>query len=187
MIQTVFSHHKKQAALALAACLLASGNFLSSAHAQKTAPAIGMPNPMVKYATIREASKAAGFPPLYLPEISGYHVTNAFVISKNTVDIRYARDGETNKTLTLRTSSAKRQQTKDISGIYGVKWIQRNIDDTTVFLAKVPAESAAYHEGYAAYWQQDGMLFSAYAQNISEPEFTYLLKDGLLDLSHIYF
>ena len=94
---------------------------------------------MVKYATVREASKAAGFPPLYLTEISGYHVANAFVISKNTVDIRYARDGETNKTLTLRTSSAKRQQTKDISGIYGVKWIQRNIDDTTVFLAKVPS------------------------------------------------
>ena len=75
MIQTVFSHHKKQAALALAACLLASGNFLSSAHAQKPAPAVGMQNPMVEYATVREASKAAGFPPLYLPEISGYHET----------------------------------------------------------------------------------------------------------------
>ena len=187
MIPKFFSSHNKQAALALATCLLASGSFLTSAHAQKTAPAVGMPNPMVEYATVQEAAKAAGFTPLYLPEISGYHVTNAFVISKNTVDIRYARDGETNKTLTLRTSPAKRQQTKDISGIYSVKWIQRNIDDTTVFLAKVPAESAAYHEGYAAYWQQDDMLFSAYAPNISEPEFTHLLKDGLLDLSHIYF
>ena len=186
MMEPIVSASKKHAATLLAACLLASGSF-GSAAAKSTSPAVGMPNPMVEYASVREASQAAGFTPLYLPEISGYHVSNAFVISNNLVDIRYTRDGEPSKTLTLRTAPAKRQQTKDISGIYGVKWLQRNIDDTTVFMAKVPAESKACHDGYAAYWQQDGMLFSAYAENISEAEFTHLLKDGLLDLSRIYF
>lgn len=148
MMEPIVSASKKHAAALLAACLLASGSF-GSAAAKSASPAVGMPNPMVEYASVR--------------------------------------DGEPGKTLTLRTAPAKRQQTKDISGIYGVKWLQRNIDDTTVFMAKVPAESKACHDGYAAYWQQDGMLFSAYAENISEAEFTHLLKDGLLDLSRIYF
>lgn len=171
----------------LTACFLFSGSFLGSASASKAAQGVGMPNPMIEYTSVQDAAKAAGFTPLYLPKISGYHVSSTFVISKGTVDIRYTHDGEPDKTLTLRTAQAKKQKTKDISGICSVNWTQQTIDDTNVFLTKVPAESKASHDGYAARWEQDGMLFSVYAENISEPEFMYLLKDGLLDLSRIYF
>ena len=102
------------------------------------------------------------------------------------MDIRYARDGETNKALTLRTSPAKRQQTKDISGIYGVKWEKQNIDGIETAIAKVPALSKPEQDGYAAHWSVNGMLFSVTAEHISQPEFLHLLKTGLIDLSRHY-
>ena len=150
---------------------------------------VGMPNPMVSYDTVQSAAKEAGFQPLYLPEISGYHVDFVYVISKNVVDIGYTRDGDTATTLRVRTARASSQSGDDISGIYGAKWRTQTIDGTKVSIAKVDGvdRSQTNPDGYAAHWQIGDMLYSVSAEHIAQPEFTHLLKTGLLDLSQHYY
>lgn len=151
---------------------------------------VGMPNPMVSYDTVQAAAKEAGFQPLYLPEISGYHVDFVYVISKNVVDIGYTRDGDTETTLRVRTARASSQgSSKDLSGVYSVKWQTQTIDNTKVSIAKVEGadKSKTNPDGYAAHWQIGDMLYSVSAEHIAQPEFMHLLKDGLLDLSEHYY
>lgn len=149
--------------------------------------AVGMPNPMVSYDTVEAAKAAAGFQPLYLPSISGYHVSNVWVIAGDTIDIEYKADGSTTATFRLRTARCTELVNDNISGIYGVKWHKEKAAGLTVAIATVPAESKAYPDGYAAHWQHNNMLFSISAQNISRPEFMHLLSSGLIELSKTYF
>lgn len=150
---------------------------------------VGMPNPMVSYDTVQAAAKEAGFQPLYLPAISGYHVDFVYVISKNVVDIGYTRDGDTETTLRVRTARASSQGNKDISGVYGVKWQNQTIDNTKVSIAKVEGvdKSKTNPDGYAAHWQIGDMLYSVSAEHIAQPEFMHLLETGLVDLSAHYY
>ena len=150
---------------------------------------VGMPNPMVSYDTVQAAAKEAGFQPLYLPEISGYHVDFVYVVSKNVIDIGYTRDGDTETTLRVRTARASSQSSDDISGVYSVKWKTQTIDNTKVSIAQVPGvdRSKTNPDGYAAHWQVGDMLYSVSADHIAQPEFMHLLKTGLLDLSQHYY
>ena len=185
-------HKKNQSKIQLrsllAAALLATAGLTGTAQASSHPDVmVGMPNPMVEYGSVRDAARAAGFTPLYLPALSGYHVSFVYVIDKTTVDIGYTRDGDANTTLRLRTARSSSLQTRDISGIYSVEWKDKTLDDVPVAIASVPALSKDVRDGYAAHWSVDGWLFSVYAEQIAQPEFLHLLQDGLIDLSRHYY
>ena len=185
-------HKKNQSKIQLrsllAAALLATAGLTGTAQASSHPDVmVGMPNPMVEYGSVRDAARAAGFTPLYLPALSGYHVRFVYVIDKTTIDIGYTRDGNTNTTLRLRTARSSSLQTRDISGIYSVEWKDKTLDDIPVAIAKVPALSKENRDGYAAHWSVDGWLFSVSAEQIAQPEFLHLLQDGLIDLSRHYY
>lgn len=143
-----------------------------------------IPNPIVTYNTVQDAAKAAGITPLYLPKISGYHVDYISVIDKDTVDLGYVRDGETQTRLRVRTTKTNFTH---VSGVNGAKWKQQSIDQMKVAVAELPAVTSTDSKGYAAEWQKDGYHFSVTAENISSAEFQNLLEDGLVDLSEHYF
>lgn len=170
----------KQAALLFTTGILLVNNPAITKAADE--PVMGMPNPMVEYDSVIDARKAAGFMPLHLPEISGYHVKEVFVYHKDLVDIRYAADNSQTQ-MQIRTAKAGRQSGDDISGIYGAKWEKESIAGIEVAIAKLPAGS----NGYAAHWSINGMLFSVTAEHIAQPEFQHILKSGLVDLSRHYF
>ena len=151
------------------------------------APAVGMPNPMKNYDTVAEAKAAAGFQPLYLPSISGYHVSQVWVIGGDVIDIEYMADGKTNAKFRLRTARCTELTNDNISGIYGAKWKPEKVAGQEVSIARIPAESRAYPDGYAAHWTYNNMLFAINAENIGKPEFMHLLETGLIELSKNYF
>jgi hypothetical protein len=167
------------AAGAFAAAGLMTAGMTTTANA-----AAQIPNPIVEYNTVQDAAKAAGITPLYLPKIAGYHVDYISVISKDTVDLGYVRDGETQTKLHVRTTKTN---ITHLSRINGAKWAQQNIDNTKVAVTELPAVTSTDPKGYAAEWQKDGYHFSVTAENISSAEFQNLLKDGLVDLSDHYF
>lgn len=150
---------------------------------QTASAATQIPNPIVDYATVQEAAKAADLTPLYLPKIAGYHVTNISVIDKDTVDIAYVRDGATETTLRVRTT---KHRIDHLSGVNGATWTKKPIHDTVVNIAAIPTVDAAQN-GYAAEWKQDDYYFSVMAESISASEFENLLTEGFVDLSEHYF
>ena len=82
---------------ALLAALTAGSCCLSTVITGGTASAaplgsVGMPNPMKAYDSVAEAKAAAGFQPLYLPSMTGYHVSHVWVIAGDTIDIEYTAD-----------------------------------------------------------------------------------------------
>ncbi|SHK48448.1 hypothetical protein SAMN05216582_10584 [Selenomonas ruminantium] len=171
----------------LALCsALAVGSFCFSTANAAEKP-VGIPNPMVSYDTVEAAKAAAGFQPLYLPSVSGYHVSQVWVVAGDVIDIEYLADGQTATRFRLRTARCTEQMNEDISGLYGVKWHKKTIAGLPVSVATVPAESKAYPDGYAAHWQHNNMLFSISAENIGQPEFMHLLASGLVELSKNYF
>lgn len=167
------------AAGAFAAAGLMTTGMMTTANA-----AAQIPNPIVEYNTVQDAAKAAGITPLYLPKIAGYHVDYISVIGKDTVDLGYVRDGETQAKLRVRTTKTS---ITHLSGINGAKWQQQNIANTKVAVTELPAVTSTDPKGWAAEWQKDGYHFSVTAENISSAEFQNLLKDGLVDLSEHYF
>ena len=175
----------KKSTLALTIALCASA--LSFHAAQAAEPAVGVPNPMVAYDDVAAAKAAAGFTPLYLPSFSGYHVSQVWVIAGDVIDIEYTADGQIATKFRLRTARCTELMNDDISGIYGVNWEKENLDGLDVFVAQVPAESKVYPDGYAAHWSHGNMLFSISADYIGKPEFMHLLKNGLVEMSKIYF
>lgn len=171
--------------LSLAAVLCLS---LGAAATGWAAPRVGIPNPIVNYATVQEAAKAAGFIPLYLPEISGYHVSEAMVISKDLIDLLYTRDGDSSTVLRIRTAKAGHNHPSgDISGIYGAQWTMQRLKGITVYTAAYTDPDDSLATGHAAHWQIHDTLFSVSADKIAAPEFQHLLEDGLVDLSVHYF
>lgn len=171
----------------LLAALAASSLTFGSVQAATAPPTVGMPNPMVGYDTVNDAKAAAGFTPLYLPSMTGYHVSNVWVIGGDVIDIEYTADGSTTTKFRLRTARCTELMNDNISGIYGAKWTQQTIKGIPVSTAKVPAESRAYPDGYAAHWTHNNMLFAVSAENMGQPEFMRLLEKGLLETSEIYF
>lgn len=184
MKENWIAYFAKSAAVCLTTGALLLGTVSSGSAA---AAAVGLPNPMVEYDNVLAAEKAAGFTPLYLPEISGYYTSSVFIYHKNLVDIRYTSSTNPQTKLAIRSAKVATQKTADISGIYGVKWEKKTIDGIEVNIAKVPALSKAEPDGCAAHWSVNGMLFSATAEHISQPEFLHLLKTGLIDLSRHYY
>ena len=171
--------------VALLAALTAGSLCLGSASA---APAkVGMPSPMKSYDSVAEAKAAAGFQPLYLPSVSGYHVSQVWVVGGDVIDIEYLADGQTATRFRLRTARCTELMNDNISGIYGAKWQRKTVQEIPVAIAQVPAESKAYPDGYAAHWTYNNMLFAISAENIGKPEFMHLLTDGLVEMSKNYF
>ncbi len=152
------------------------------------APKETIPSPIVNYATVQEAAKAAGFTPLYLPKISGYHVSEAMVISKDLIDLLYTRDGNANTVLRIRTAKAsKTHPSGDISGIYGAQWSMQQLKGITVYTGTYTNPDNSLVTGHAAHWQVHDTLFSVSADTLSAPEFQHVLEDGLVDLAVQYF
>ena len=172
--------------IALLAALSAAVFSFNSAQAAQS-PAIGMPNPMKGYDTVAEAKAAAGFTPLYLPSMTGYHVSQVWVIAGDTIDIEYTADGQVSTKFRLRTARCTELTNDNISGIYGAKWKKQDIQGIPVNIALVPSETGVYPDGYAAHWTYNNMLFSISAENIGKPEFMHLLETGLVELSKNYF
>ena len=172
--------------IALLAALSAAVFSFNSAQAAQS-PAIGMPNPMKGYDTVAEAKAAAGFTPLYLPSMTGYHVSQVWVIAGDTIDIEYTADGQIATKVRLRTARCTELTNDNISGIYGAKWKKQDIQGIPVNIALVPSETGVYPDGYAAHWTYNNMLFSISAENIGKPEFMHLLETGLVELSKNYF
>ena len=127
---------------------------------------IGMPNPMVGYASVSEMQDTLGFLPLTLPE-SLYTCTDRYVIAKTTADLRYtARGTETPSVYQIRTArQTSFPSSQDISGMYGYTWWPHFISRTNVFIARTGASS------YVARWSNDQYLFSAAADQIDEADF----------------
>ena len=157
--------------------------FTTVAAAEK---AVGMPNPMVSYDSVADAKIAAGFQPLYLPSISGYHVGKVLVIAGDIIDIEYMSDTEPVGKFRLRTSRCTELMNDDISGVHGVKWESEKISGLSVAIAEVPNEKSK-SVGYAAHWSYNNMLFSVSAENMTYREFWRLLEHGLVELSLNYF
>lgn len=165
--------------------------------------AVGVPNPMVSYDNVVSAKAAAGFQPLYLPSISGYHVSNVWVIAGDVIDIEYTSDIEPVSKFRLRTARCTELMNEStngtymagalgtsneggISGIYGAKWQQEKINGLPVSIAEIPKENTAPVD-YAAHWTHNNMLFSASSENMTYREFWRLLEHGLVELSLNYY
>ncbi len=127
---------------------------------------IGMPNPMVEYASLTEMQDILGFLPLTLPE-SLYTCTHRYIIAKATADIRYT-SGTAQETSAYCIRSARQTTfpaSQDISGMYGFTWWPHFISRTNVFITKTGLTS------YAARWSNDQYVFSVTADNIEEADF----------------
>ena len=147
---------------------------------------MGMPNPMVSYDSVAAAKTAAGFQPLYLPSISGYHVGKVWVIAGDIIDIEYMSDTEAVGKFRLRTARCTELVNDNISGIHGAKWENKKISGLSVAIAEVPEEKSK-SVGYAAHWRYSNMLFSVSGENLTYREFLRLLEHGLVELSQNYF
>ena len=148
--------------------------------------AVSVPNPMVSYDNVVSAKAAAGFQPLYLPSISGYHVSNVWVIAGDVIDIEYTSDIEPVSKFRLRTARCTELMNESTSGIYGAKWQQEKINGLPVSIAEIPKENPAPVD-YAAHWTHNNMLFSASSENMTYREFWRLLEHGLVELSLNYY
>ena len=173
----------------------------SACAAEKT---VGMPNPQVGYDSVAAAKAAAGFQPLYLPSISGYHMSRVWVIAGDVIDIEYTAAGEDVSKFRLRTARCTELMNESnsgtymagtiktegenagISGIHGAKWQQENINDLPVYVAEV-SQSRHTQVDYAAHWTYNNMLFSVTGEKMTYREFWRLLEHGLVEMSLNYF
>lgn len=142
----------------------------------------GVPNPMVEYPAYGVAAKALGFPPLALPEMTGYQCSKIFVIGGNVGEIRYGRKWEPEVNLTVRTYKlAKGEAVHDITGIYGVEWRTETAKGMKLYIAKVGDNS------YAATWSVEPYIFAAYAENIAYTPFMNVVTNGLMEISSAFY
>ena len=147
---------------------------------------LGMSNPMVSYDSVADAKTAAGFQPLYLPSISGYHVNQVWVIAGDVIDIEYVSDTQPVGKFRLRTARCTELMNDNISGVHGAKWENKKIGGLSAAIAEVPDEKSK-SVGYAAHWSCNNMLFSVSGENLTYREFWRLLEHGLVELSQNYF
>ena len=147
---------------------------------------VGMPNPMVSYNTVAEAKAEAGFQPLYLPSISGYHVNQVWVIGGDVIDIEYYSDSQKDAKFRLRTARCTELTNDNISGIHGATWNKENINGIPVFVTESSGKTDKA-VSYAAHWSYNNMLFSVSGEKLTYREFWRLLEHGLVELSQNYF
>ena len=157
--------------------------FSTAEAAEKTA---GMPNPMRPYKTVADAKTAAGFQPLYLPSLSGYHVNQVWVIAGDVIDIEYYSDSQKDAKFRLRTARCTELTNDNISGIHGATWKKENINGLPVFVTESTGKTDKA-VSYAAHWSYNNMLFSVSGENLTYREFWRLLQNGLIELSQNYF
>lgn len=170
-----------------AALLVLSGSGMALAEEAKP---IGMPNPIVTYASYQQAAKVLGFRPLTMTLDSGYTCDYISVIGKNTADLGFAKLGNTGTgyqpSVRVRTASKKAVTANDISGVYGAKWEKVRIHDVDVKIAQLKDPNIG-QGSFAAVWETDKYLFSAQAENMQAAEFRSLLENSLIDDTVHYF
>ncbi len=143
---------------------------------------VGMPNPMVEYPAYGEAAKTLGFPPLALPEMTGYQCSKIYVIGGNVGEIRYGRKWEPEVSLTVRSyRMSKGEAVRDITGIYGVDWRTEIAKGIKLYIAKVGDNS------YAATWAVEPYIFAAYAENMAYTPFMNVVTNGLMEISSAFY
>lgn len=174
---------KNMTVCAAAVLALGTAGFAQAAPEEK----IGMPNPIVTYASYQQAAKAAGFRPLFMTLDSGYACDYISVIGKTTADLGFAKLGAADAPTNLRVRTAlKKAVTMDnISGIYGAKWETAEIDGVKVQIAEL--ERGTGKGNFAASWQTDKYLFSAQAENMEAAEFRSVLANSLVADAVHYF
>ncbi len=160
------------------------GSLCCFAPAGAAAPTTGMPNPMVAYDSVSAAQAEAGFTPLYLSSLSGYHLNQVWVIGGDIIDLEYVSDSRPTSSFRLRTARCTELMNEDISGIHGVKWEQTKVNGLPVAVTEMAGEKGMV---YAAHWTYDNMLFSLSADNMTYREFWRLLEKGLVELTKAYF
>lgn len=149
---------------------------------QVESPAVGLPNPIVMQSNFDDLAKALNFVPLYMPKKSGFTINSMMIIGGRTAEIRYGRRWEPEVSLNIRTyKRMSGEETKDISGVNGVKWRVDMTSGTTVYIAKI-AENR-----HVAAWAVGNYTFSAQAENLSFAAFHAVVADELVDLSQHYF
>ena len=142
---------------------------------------IGMPNPVVNYASFNDIVQAINFTPLYIPKKSGYTITSIMAIDNRIAEVRYSRNWEPNVSLHIRTYRRNEgEERKDISGVHGVKWRVNVANGITTYIAKIDENKSV------AAWAVGKYTFSAYVENLSFASFTSLVTDELVDLSQHY-
>lgn len=150
--------------------------------AQSQTPAVSLPNAVTMQANFDDLAKAANFVPLYMPKKSGFTINSMMLIGGRTAEIRYGRRWEPEVSLNIRTYKRfDGEETKDISGVSGVKWRVDMTSGTTVYIAKI-AENK-----HVAAWAVGNYTFSAQAENLSFAAFHAIVADELVDLSRHYY
>ena len=143
---------------------------------------IGLPNPIISYASFNEIVQAMNFTPLYIPKKSGYTITAMMTIDNKIAEIRYSRKWEPNVSLHVRTyRRTAGEELKDISGVVGVKWRVNVANGITTYIAKISENK------HVAAWAVGNYTFSAYVENLSFAAFHALVADELVDLSNHYY
>lgn len=149
---------------------------------QTQTPAVSLPNAVTMQANFDDLAKAANFVPLYMPKKSGFTINSMMLIGGRTAEIRYGRRWEPEVSLNIRTYKRfDGEETKDISGVSGVKWRVDMTSGTTVYIAKI-AENK-----HVAAWAVGNYTFSAQAENLSFAAFHAIVADELVDLSRHYY
>ena len=152
------------------------------AQTQPQSPAVALPNPVEMKSNFDELAIAADFIPLYMPKKSGFTINSMMMIDGRTAEVRYGRRWEPEVSLNVRTYRRfDGEETKDISGVSGVKWRVDMTSGTTVYIAKI-SESK-----HVAAWAVGNYTFSALVENLSFAAFHALVADELVDLSRHYY
>lgn len=149
---------------------------------QPQTPSVTLPNPIEMKSNFDELAIAADFIPLYMPKKSGFTINSMMMIDGRTAEVRYGRRWEPEVSLHVRTYRRfDGEETKDISGVSGVKWRVDMTSGTTVYIAKI-SESK-----HVAAWAVGNYTFSALVENLSFAAFHALVADELVDLSRHYY
>ena len=144
---------------------------------------VSLPNPLTEYETYEETSQVLGFPPLFLPKLTGYDCTNYIVIGGQVADLRYGRKWEPEVHLTVRTyRMSEKEALHDISGVYGVEWQWQETEKHMPFYIARAGENS-----YVASWAVEPYIFSAYGENLSYAPFYNIVTEGLMELSAAYY
>lgn len=136
---------------------------------------------MVDYDNYADAAKVLGYAPLYLTKDSGYACTHISLISKEMADLGFAKLGQPDTTLRIRTALNKVNKDNNLSGIYGAKWEKKTVNGEEVQIAKLGDQE------YAAQWNNGKYSFSVQARGLDGAGFASLLSNSLVDTTDHYF
>lgn len=167
---------RRSLAIASACLVLALAAF-----AAPQAKGAQIPNLMVNYDSYADAAKVLGYAPLYLTKDSGYACTYISLISKEMADLGFARLGQQDTTLRIRTTLNKVNKNGNLSGIYGAKWEKKTVNGEEVQIAKLGDKE------YAAQCNQGKYAFSVQAKGLDGAGFESLLSNSLVDTTEHYF